>query len=128
MTTETARVKNKSAPRQMSARVQDIRRELRLTLEQVAERSGLSVSTISKIENAKRGWSPASLQALADALGVGMADLINPYDVLQEIDTKLAASHELQTSHTARLNELEAKIDKLTTQVGEILLRLPPKA
>ena len=57
-----------------------------------------------------------------------MADLINPYDVLQEIDTKLAASHELQTSHTARLNELEAKIDKLTTQVGEILLRLPPKA
>ena len=69
----------------MKNKVKAIRLERGLTLEQLADISGLSVSQISKIENAKRGWSVDSLQRLADALNVKVADLIDPSDIWQDV-------------------------------------------
>jgi transcriptional regulator with XRE-family HTH domain len=58
-------------------RVRELRKERGLTLEQLADASGLSVGQISKIENNKRGWSPDSLQKLAAALKVPVGQLID---------------------------------------------------
>jgi DNA-binding Xre family transcriptional regulator len=65
--------------------VNEIRKKKGMTLEQLAEKTGLSVSQISKIENNKRGWSVESLSKLADALGVKVAELIDASDVWQQV-------------------------------------------
>jgi transcriptional regulator with XRE-family HTH domain len=58
-------------------RVKEFRTERGLTLEQLADATGLSVGQISKIENNKRGWSPESLHRLAQALNVPVGQLID---------------------------------------------------
>ena len=63
----------------------EIRKKKGMTLERLAEKSGLSVSQISKIENNKRGWSVDSLSKLADALGVKVSELIDASDVWQQV-------------------------------------------
>ena len=69
----------------MKNRVKEFRKRRGLTLEQLAGLSGLSVSQISKIENNKRGWSRESLESLADALGVKVAELIDASDAWQRV-------------------------------------------
>lgn len=54
-------------------------------MEQLAEKADLSISQVSKIENNKRGWSMASLEKLADALGVKVPELIDASDVWQQV-------------------------------------------
>lgn len=48
-----------------------------MTLEDLAETSGVSVSTISQIENRKQGYTQNTLNALADALGCEPGDLLS---------------------------------------------------
>lgn len=52
----------------VSARVRESRDEAKLTQEQLAERTGLPQSHISRIENAKLSPSFTTLQKIADAL------------------------------------------------------------
>jgi transcriptional regulator with XRE-family HTH domain len=47
-----------------------------LTQEQLAERIGVAVSTISQLETGKQGYSQPTLEAIADALGREPADLL----------------------------------------------------
>lgn len=53
-----------------------LRERKRLTIEQLAERSGLSVSYISRMANGGRNVSVKNLEKLAKALGVTPMDLI----------------------------------------------------
>nr|WP_281381600.1 XRE family transcriptional regulator [Conexibacter arvalis] len=55
-----------------------IRTRRRLTLRDVAERSGLSESFVSQLERGRANASIASLQKLTDALGTTLADLFMP--------------------------------------------------
>ena len=48
----------------------------RLTGPGLAKRAGLSKATVSAIERGERGGTPATLGALADALGCDIADLM----------------------------------------------------
>ena len=59
-------------------RLRAIRKLRRCTLRTVAERAGLSESFLSQIELGRAGASIASLQRIAAALGVSMADLFEP--------------------------------------------------
>lgn len=54
----------------ISKHIRDARLHARLTQEQLAEKSGLPQSHISRIENAKHSPSHATLQKIAAALGV----------------------------------------------------------
>jgi transcriptional regulator with XRE-family HTH domain len=47
-----------------------------LTQEQLADRVGVAVSTISQLETMKQGYSQPTLEAIADALGCEPADLL----------------------------------------------------
>ena len=53
-----------------------IRREMGLTQEEVAERSGFSQQYISSLENGRRNPTVITLYELAQALGIGPLDLL----------------------------------------------------
>ena len=59
-------------------RLRAIRNLRRHTLREVAERAGLSESFLSQVERAQASASVASLQRIASALGVSIADLFAP--------------------------------------------------
>lgn len=57
--------------------LRDMRKSARLTLIDLAERSGLAASTLSKIENGQMSPTYDSLLALAHGLDVDIADLVS---------------------------------------------------
>lgn len=59
----------------MGERLRQIRTERGLTLAEVAKRSGLAVSTVSKVERGKMAPTYDRFKQLADGLGVDMAAL-----------------------------------------------------
>jgi transcriptional regulator with XRE-family HTH domain len=71
-----------------------IREHQGLSLEQVAERSGISISYLSRLESAERQPSVASLLALAAALGVSVGTLFgetqgsNPLKISEPDETR----------------------------------------
>lgn len=90
-------------------RIKHIRKKQRLTLEEVAQRSGLHKSNISEIENEKR-FKPNlnTLERLAAALGCEVGDF---FDLRVERDEEI----------TAGLKDL------LADSRGMILLRIIPE-
>jgi transcriptional regulator with XRE-family HTH domain len=59
-------------------RLRSIRTARRRTLREVAERAGLSESFLSQVERGRTSASIASLQRIAEALGLSVADLFQP--------------------------------------------------
>jgi transcriptional regulator with XRE-family HTH domain len=62
----------------LGERLRAIRRLRRATLKTVAARAGLSESFLSQVERGRASASIASLQRIASALGVSVADLFQP--------------------------------------------------
>lgn len=60
----------------MRLRLKDVRTGRGLTIDQLADMSGLSRGMLSLLENDKRKPSARTLQQLADALKIKVADLI----------------------------------------------------
>lgn len=63
---------------QVGARLRSIRKNQKLTLKQLSERSGVALSTLSKMELAQVSVSYEKLAAAARALGVDIAQLFTP--------------------------------------------------
>lgn len=63
---------------QVGARLRCIRKNQQLTLKQLSERSGVALSTLSKMELAQVSVSYEKLAAAARALGVDIAQLFSP--------------------------------------------------
>ena len=59
-------------------RLRDLRREHGWTLVSVAERTGISVGTLSKLENGKTELNFTSVNKLAAGLGLRVTELTNP--------------------------------------------------
>ncbi len=64
----------------LAQRIRELRRKRGLTLERLAERTQLTPSVLSKIENFRVTPSLATLGRLAAALGVSLADLVTGID------------------------------------------------
>src|SRR5688572_8618297 len=58
-------------------RLRELRSQQGLTLQQVAERANLDVSTLSRLESGKRRLALDHLPGLARALGVSVDDLVS---------------------------------------------------
>jgi len=56
-------------------RIKRLRKDAKLTQEQLAERAGVSTSTITRIEQGERGVSTKTEKALAQALGTSFERL-----------------------------------------------------
>ena len=63
---------------QVGARLRVMRKNQKLTLKQLSERSGVALSTLSKMELAQVSVSYEKLAAAARALGVDIAQLFSP--------------------------------------------------
>lgn len=63
--------------RRLGARVKLLRRERRLTQEELAERAGLTSKFVGEVERAESNPSAASLARMAGALSVSMGDLFD---------------------------------------------------
>jgi transcriptional regulator with XRE-family HTH domain len=57
-------------------RLKQLRRERVLSLRELEERSGVSYSTIWRIEDGRQGAHPRTVRKLAEALGVQPSELI----------------------------------------------------
>jgi transcriptional regulator with XRE-family HTH domain len=69
---------NETVEARVRTRLRALRTERGLTLEAVASRAGLDVSTLSRLESGKRRLALDHLPALAGALGVSADDLLRP--------------------------------------------------
>src|SRR5436305_12642320 len=58
--------------------IRAIRKKLGLTLNEVGRRTGMAVSTLSKLEKGRVSLSFDKLLAISKALGVDMAELLEP--------------------------------------------------
>lgn len=58
-------------------RVREIRKEKSLTIEELAEATGLSVSYVGRLENGERNLSVKNMNLFADALGVEPQELLS---------------------------------------------------
>src|ERR1700712_3070694 len=61
----------------IGALVRDIRKRREMTLEQLSERTGISVSSLSRIENTRLGLTVEKVEVLAHALGVSPEILVS---------------------------------------------------
>lgn len=66
-------------------RIKPLRKERAMTLEQLAERTGLSVGHLNNVENHKKGFTAASLKKIATALGVKPVELLDTANAWQDI-------------------------------------------
>ena len=65
---------------QLAQRIRSVRTDRQLTLEQLAERTGLTRSVLSKFENFRVTPSLGALGNIAEALGVTMSELLDAVD------------------------------------------------
>ena len=65
---------------QLAQRIRSVRTDRQLTLEQLAERTGLTKSALSKFENFRVTPSLGALGSIAEALGVTMSGLLDGVD------------------------------------------------
>ena len=63
---------------QLGERIRMVRRRKRATLREVADRAAISESFLSQIERGRAGASIGTLQRVATALGISVADLFEP--------------------------------------------------
>lgn len=61
---------------QFGERVREVRQSRSLSQEALADLAGLDRTYISSVERGRRNISLRNIEAIADALGVGMADLL----------------------------------------------------
>jgi transcriptional regulator with XRE-family HTH domain len=72
----------KSAPQVLGEYIRLLRHRRRLTLEQMAERSQLSVTYVGEVERGLKEPSVTTLMKLSNALEVTFAQLVMPIDLL----------------------------------------------
>jgi transcriptional regulator with XRE-family HTH domain len=88
-------------------RLKQLREEAVLTVHELAEASGVSDDTISKIENGQRVARPSTLRKLADALDVSPQELRRPAKVEEPVPLA-KAPREAGHSVAQRLEDLQA--------------------
>jgi transcriptional regulator with XRE-family HTH domain len=108
-------------------RIKPLRKERDMTLEQLAEQTGISLGHISNIENHKRGFTTKSLKKIAEALGVKPAELLDTSNAWQDISVLgiigqkgvVRAASENGSHHKARKINVPAALGETVALVVE---------
>ncbi|HEX4780991.1 MAG TPA: XRE family transcriptional regulator [Usitatibacter sp.] len=85
--------------------IRAIRKKLGLTLNEVGRRTGMAVSTLSKLEKGRVSLSFDKLLAISKALGVDMAELLEPAPHLEGSSTGLRGRRVVQRAGEGQLVE-----------------------
>lgn len=106
-------------------RIRHLRREHGWTLEQLGQRVGRAGSQLSLVENGRREPKLSLLRALADALGVGLADLVGAEPPSRRAALEIAWERVQRSPLHASLGLPEVRVGPRTpTEVLEALLGL----
>jgi transcriptional regulator with XRE-family HTH domain len=103
----------------IGSRILDARRELRLSQDQLAEKAGMTHSSVYQAENGLQNLTVLSLKKLADALEVGLKALLPDEDVVTDPDPVSRIARELTTELgravmlTKRLEGVAATLEAL---------------
>ncbi|MEK9664682.1 MAG: cupin domain-containing protein [Candidatus Nanopelagicales bacterium] len=109
----TAEVLVEQLPSAIGRRVRDLRSSRGLTLDQLAENSGVSRRMIINIESGGANASIATLLRLASALGSPLAELVDDRPSAPVIVTRAADRQSLWTGDSGGSAELVASSDML---------------
>jgi len=93
----------------VGTRIRSVRKELKMTLDEVATRAGMKASNLSDIEAGKRDIRTHTLERIAKALGCNPAVL---YDQIYETEEEITAGlrdliNDEKTVKLMSINELE---------------------
>lgn len=96
------------------------RKDLRLTLEQLAERAGMSANYLGSVERGTVNPSVSTIVALAQGLGVAPGELLGEVQQLTPMGRELAEMFELLSSEMKRiiLELLRAAIRMMRSRAG----------
>ena len=98
---------------QIGKRIKELRETQHLTLTELAQRSGVQIATLSRIENQKMIGTIESHMNISKALGI---DLIKLYEGLSPARLQAATASESRTMEMFTYNE-KASYEILTSQV-----------
>ena len=101
----------------MKFRIREHRQRLNLTLDQLADASGLTKGYLSLLENGKRDPSAEALRSLAEALSVDVTDMIQSGDEgVQEAIDLLTLFRQLRPDARADLLSIAQKMPRRDEQ------------
>lgn len=106
-----------SAPVQLAHRLRELRISRRLTLRQVAEQSGLSVSFVSSLERSLTGVSLATLRRLTAAYGTTVAELVRDPGLAAGRLVRCGARRSAEAGAGIRIEELADAPSQLESQL-----------
>lgn len=90
---EDERAQDKKPLSELGGRVRALRKLRSMTQDELADRTGLSKSTIIRTERGNKGLALSSLELIADALGVSPATLISDVPFDQSLNDECMARH-----------------------------------
>jgi transcriptional regulator with XRE-family HTH domain len=116
---------------ELAQRIRSFRLDRRLTLEEVASKTGLTRSWLSKVENFRVTPSLPSLGKIASALGVTVAELVagldeKPQLVLIRKDERKAVDRDNSATNPTRYESLAHR--RTNRAMDPFLLTMPPGA
>ena len=82
---------------EIGLRLRTLRKNRRMSLEDLALRSGLALATLSRIENGKGTGTFRTHQKIADALGVPLPEVYRGLDKSEEVAVALPSEEEAET-------------------------------
>jgi transcriptional regulator with XRE-family HTH domain len=105
----------------MGSRIRELRQTRELTLQELAEMSGLSTSMLSLVERGRASPSIGSLIVIASALGVTMSDLlVNGPDSDEKIVVRASEARVVETAeHVVRRLMREDRARGVSVAVNE---------
>lgn len=112
----------------LAQRIREFRKKRLLTLEQLAERSQLTQSVLSKVENSRVTPSLAALSRIAEALGVTLAELVAGIDderrmtVVRRGDRPVIQKTRGSFIYRGTASTRQAK------RIGSLIVEIPPAA
>ena len=99
----------------LGARIRKLRKEKGLTLVEIAEKTGIAQATLSRVETGSMSGTVESHEKIAEAIGIGLAELYSGVDrryeeisILKKEDAKKVTQHnqsfhiELLTTQSSR--------------------------
>lgn len=98
--------------------IRGLRRDRGLTLNQLSERSGLSVPFLSQLENNRAKPSLQSLSAIATALGCKMIDIMNTAEAGSVVDVDRAPAAPGERDRSLGVLGGQVHVDELTRSAG----------
>lgn len=103
---------------EIGARLRARRKQREWSLTELAERSGINNGSLSKIERGTQSITTGTLQALADAYGIDIAEVIAPIEVAPPgVDDDPCAGDDVPTT-TNESDEQERKVIRIDLRIS----------